>query len=504
MSVSPPAAVVVLAAGEGTRMRSASPKVLHPLLGRPLLGHVLAAVALVRPRQLVVVVGHGREEVARWLADVHPEADAVVQDEQHGTGHAVRVALDAHPGLEGSVLVVSGDTPLLSADTVAALLAAHDDAGDAATVLTAVVPDPAGYGRVLRAPDGTVAEIVEHRDATVEQRAVAEVNSGIYVFDAALLRSALDRLTRDNTQGEEYLTDVVALLRTDGLRVGALAVDDFHDVLGVNDRVQLAEAGRLMRDRVNAAWMRAGVTMVDPDSVWVGADVVLEPDVVLHPGTRLAGRTRVARGAQVGPDCTLTDTVVGEGAVVRSSTCDGAEVGAGASVGPYTYLRPGSRFGARTKAGAFVETKNVTVGEGSKVPHLSYVGDAEIGVGTNIGAATVVVNYDGVVKHRTVIGDHVRVGSDTMLVAPVEIGDGAYTAAGSVITDDVPAGAMGVGRARQRNIRGWVERKRAGTASAEAARRASAAPDATDGDNGGAAASKASAPGTGSTEGQQA
>ncbi len=486
MSDSRPAAVVVLAAGEGTRMRSATPKVLHLLLGRPLLGHVLAAVDP-SADPVVVVVGHGREAVADWLADHHPGARAVVQDEQLGTGHALRQALAAHPDLVGTVVVLSGDTPLLSHSTVAGLVAAHDERSAAATVLTARVPDPAGYGRVVRTESGELAQIVEHRDATAEQRAIDEINSGVYAFDALRLRSALDRLTRENSQGEEYLPDVVAVLRDEGQPVGVVTVGDFHEVLGVNDRIQLAEAGRLLRDRINAGWMRDGVTFVDPETTWVGADVTLGRDVVLQPGVRLLGQTHVADGAEIGPDTTLVDTRVGSRATVRSSTCTEVEIGPRASVGPYTHLRPGVRLGADTRAGAFVEAKNAIVGTGSKIPHLSYVGDAEIGEGSNIGAATVVVNYDGVAKHRTVIGNHVRIGSDTMLIAPVEVGDGAYTAAGSVITDDVPPGAMGVGRARQRTIAGWVARRRAGTDSAAAAERGGRTTPSPAEDNGGQA-----------------
>jgi bifunctional UDP-N-acetylglucosamine pyrophosphorylase/glucosamine-1-phosphate N-acetyltransferase len=471
VSDSRPAAVVVLAAGEGTRMRSATPKVLHPLLGRPLLGHVLAA-ADPEGSPILVVVGHGRDAVAGWLAEHHPGVRTVVQDEQLGTGHALRLAMAAQPDVVGTVVVLGGDTPLLSRETVSDLVAAHAQHGAAATVLTARVPDPAGYGRVVRDASGDLEQIVEHRDATDAQLSIGEVNSGVYAFDAVHLRAALEQLTRENSQGEEYLPDVVALLRADGQRVGVVAVPDFHEVLGVNDRLQLAEAGRLLRDRINAEWMRDGVTFVDPATTWVGPDVRLDRDVVLQPGVRLLGRTDVASGAEIGPDTTLVDTSVGPGASVRSSTCTGVVIGARASVGPYTFLRPGVRLGADTRAGAFVEAKNSVVGAGSKVPHLSYVGDAEIGEGSNIGAATVVVNYDGVAKHRTVVGDHVRIGSDTMLVAPVTVGDGAYTAAGSVITDDVPPGAMGVGRARQRTIAGWVARRRAGTASAAAAERA--------------------------------
>ena len=467
-----PAAVVVLAAGEGKRMFSATPKVLHEIGGRPLLGHALAAARGLDPEQVVVVVGHGREQVVAYLADADPGAVPVVQERQNGTGHAVRVALDAvcagpGAGIVGTVVVVCGDVPLLTTRTLAALLAAHE--GNAATVLTALVPDPAGYGRLVRDADGAVLGIVEQRDATPEQQAIAEINSGVYAFEGKLLRDALGRLSTQNSQGEEYLTDVVAILRDDGHRVGALPAGDHHEILGVNDRVQLAALRRLLNDRVLDGWMRAGVTVVDPLSTWVDVGVTLAADATVAPNTQLHGRTRVAAGAVVGPHSTLTDTVVGEGATVLASHATGAEIGPGATVGPYSYLRPGTRLAARAKAGAFVEIKNSSVGVGSKVPHLSYVGDAEIGAGANIGAATVVVNYDGVAKHRTVIGDHVRVGSDTMLVAPVTLGDGSYTAAGSVITEDVPPGAMAVARGRQRNIEGWVQRRRPGSRAAEAA-----------------------------------
>jgi bifunctional UDP-N-acetylglucosamine pyrophosphorylase/glucosamine-1-phosphate N-acetyltransferase len=468
----PVAAVIVLAAGEGTRMRSATPKVLHAIGGRTLLGHVLAAAGALDPEHLAVVIGHGREVVAEHLATAAPKARPVVQDEQHGTGHAVRVALEALPPLEGTVIVVAGDTPLLTPESLTRLVEAHAAAGASATVLSAVLDDPTGYGRVLRAEDGSVAGIVEQKDADAGQRAVREVNSGMYAFEAAGLAAALASLTKDNAQGEEYLTDVLGILRAQGRPVAAVAAEDPHEILGVNDRAQLAEAGRLLRDRVVRGWMREGVTVVDPATTWIDVEVTLGRDAVVQPHTQLLGATLVAAGAEVGPDTTLRDCLVGEGAHVRRCDADRAVVGPRASVGPFTYLRPGTVLGAGSRAGAYVEMKNAVVGEGSKVPHLSYVGDAEIGVGSNIGAATVFVNYDGVAKHRTTIGDHVRIGSDTMLVAPLEVGDGAYTAAGSVITDDVPPGAMAGGRARQRVIEGWVERKRGGTASAEAARTA--------------------------------
>ena len=459
------AAVVVLAAGEGTRMRSATtPKVLHPLCGRTMLGHVVHAARGLSPQHLVVVVGHARQAVTAALAELDPDARAVVQEQQHGTGHAVRVALEAlveQVGeLDGTVVVVPGDAPLLTSQTLAALVQHHHEAGAATTLLTAVLDDPTGYGRVVRDAVGAVQAVVEHRDADAPTRALREVATSVYAFDAARLAEALRSLTTDNAQGEEYLTDVVGLHRSAGLPVAAAVAQDAGETLGVNDRVQLSQARRLLRDRLVEQHMRAGVTVVDPLTTWLDVDVELGVDVVVEPGCSLQGATRVGAGAVVGPDATLVDCQVGEGASVVRSHCLGAEIGAGAAVGPFTYLRPGTRLGTGSKAGAFVEIKSSTVGEGSKVPHLSYVGDATIGADSNIGAATVTVNYDGRTKHRTTIGDGVRVGSDTMLVAPVSVGDGAYTAAGSVITSDVPPGALGVGRAQQRNIEGWVARKR--------------------------------------------
>ena len=452
-------------------MKSATPKVLHKMLGRSLLGHVLAATDPLAAERTVVVVGHGREQVVDHLATVAPDAGTVTQAEQHGTGHAVRIALDELPGLTGQLMVVLGDTPLLDTSTLSGLVASHTSSGRAATVLTAQVPDPQGYGRIIRDDRGDVLAIIEQRDVDANQVLISEINSGIYVFDVAWLRDSLTELTRDNSQGEEYLTDLVAILRSKGAAVGAVMADDHHEVLGVNDRAQLAQARGFMRDRINHAWMATGVNIIDPANTMIGVSVTLEPECVVHPWTLLEGATSVASGAEVGPGSQIMDTSIGADAVVRFTTADRAVIGPSTSVGPYTYLRPGTVLAARSKAGAFVEIKNTTVGEGAKVPHLSYVGDAEIGEESNIGAATIFVNYDGVDKHRTVIGDHVRIGSDTMLVAPVEIGDGAYTAAGSVITDDVPAGAMGVGRARQRTIAGWVARKRAGSKSAAAAAR---------------------------------
>jgi bifunctional UDP-N-acetylglucosamine pyrophosphorylase / glucosamine-1-phosphate N-acetyltransferase len=469
----PPAAVVVLAAGEGKRMKSELAKVLHAICGRSLLGHVLVAAEPLGAATTVVVVGHGRNQVVAHLAEIESPAVPAVQEEQLGTGHAVRQALQTiDDDAVGTVVVLPGDAPLLTTQTLQRLLDRHDETSAAATVLTAVVSDPSGYGRVVRDSDGQVLGIVEDRDADEVTRQVTEINTSVYAFDLASLRGALGQINTENSQGEEYLTDVIHLLVAADAVVVSVAATDHLEVLGVNDRVQLAAARRAMRDRILDHWMRAGVTIIDPATTWVGVRVTLEADVTIHQNTQLHGATHIARMAEVGPDCTLRNTRVGEGASVIKSHCTGAEIGPDSSVGPYAYLRPGTVLGKGAKAGAFVELKKAVVGAGSKVPHLSYVGDAEIGTNSNIGAGTIFVNYDGAEKHPSVIGDEARIGSDTMLVAPVTIGDGAYTAAGSVITADVPAGAIGVGRAQQRTIEGWVERRRPNSAAALAARRA--------------------------------
>jgi len=455
-----PAAVVVLAAGEGTRMRSATPKVLHTLAGRTMLGHVVTAVRALAPEHLLVVVGHAREQVVEHLAGLDPAATPVVQAEQNGTGHAVRVALDGLAHLEGTVVVVPGDAPLLTAASLSCLVAEHEAAGAATTLLTALVDDPTGYGRVVRGADGAVQRVVEHKDADEATRAVREVATSVYAFAAGPLREALARLSTDNAQGEEYLTDVVGLHRAAGLGLHAVLAPDARETAGVNDRAQLAAAARDLRDRLLDAHLRAGVAVLDPATTWVDADVVLEPDCTLLPGVQLLRGTVVRRGAVVGPDSTLTACDVGPEASVVRTHADGAIIGARATVGPFSYLRPGTRLGEAAKVGAYVEVKASEVGAGSKVPHLAYVGDATIGERSNIGAGTIVVNYDGRAKHRTTVGDDVRVGSNNVLVAPVTVHDGAYTAAGSAITHDVPPGALGVGRARQRTIEGWVARRR--------------------------------------------
>ncbi|MFI6817309.1 bifunctional UDP-N-acetylglucosamine diphosphorylase/glucosamine-1-phosphate N-acetyltransferase GlmU [Nonomuraea sp. NPDC050328] len=467
-----PAAVIVLAAGEGTRMKSQTPKVLHEVCGRTLVDHMLAAARELDPAQLVVVIGHARELVGGHLAETSPDARAVVQREQRGTGHAVRTVLEEVGTIAGTVLVTYGDTPLLRGETLAGLLVRHAEDGNAVTVLTAEVPAPTGYGRIIRDEAGAVLEIVEEKDATPAQRALREINSGVYAFDGLLLADAVKRVSTDNAQGEEYLTDVLSILREEGHRVGAHVAADYVEVEGVNDRVQLAFARKVLNRRLLEAHMRAGVTVVDPESVWVDVQVTLEPDVTVYQNTQLRGATHAETGAEIGPGATLTDTRVGPGAKVRNAVCESAVIGPEAQVGPYAYLRPGAELGVRAKAGTFVEIKNSTVGDRSKVPHLTYVGDATLGVDVNVGASTVFVNYDGVDKHRTTVRDGAFIGCDTSLVAPVTVGDGAYTAAGSVINEDVPPGAIGVARARQRTIEKWVLRRRAGTKSAAAAQKA--------------------------------
>jgi bifunctional UDP-N-acetylglucosamine pyrophosphorylase/glucosamine-1-phosphate N-acetyltransferase len=419
------------------------------------------------------VVGQQREQVVPHVQELAPDAVIAVQETQSGTGHAVRVGWEALPAdaRRGTVLVAYGDTPLLQGDSLRAFAEFHLSSQHAMSILSGTVADPFGYGRVIRDESG-VAAIVEEKDASPEQALVAEINSGILAFDADFLDAALPRIGNDNAKAEYYLTDTVALARADGRTVGAFVLEDVRQTEGANDRAQLAALGKEMNRRILDRWMRDGVTITDPDTTWIDVDVRLARDVTILPGVQLLGATVVGEDAVIGPDCTLQDMEVGEGATVVRTHGTLGVIGAGARVGPFSYLRPGTELGAGGKIGTFVETKNARIGDGAKVPHLSYVGDAELGEGSNIGAGTIFANYDGVEKHRTTVGRHVRTGSNNTIVAPVAIGDGASTGGGTVVREDVPPGALAVSAGPQRNIEGWVRRRRPGTKQAEAAAQA--------------------------------
>jgi bifunctional UDP-N-acetylglucosamine pyrophosphorylase/glucosamine-1-phosphate N-acetyltransferase len=463
--------VIVLAAGGGTRMKSKTMKVLHPIAGRSMIGHVLHAAAALEPTRIVAVIGNQREQVGPHIEQLVPGVVLAVQENQEGTGHAVRIGWEALPedARRGTVIVAYGDTPLLQGESLAAFADFHRASADSMSILTGVVADPFGYGRIVRGADGGVDAIVEEKDATPEQALITEINSGILAFDAEFLDAALPRIANSNAKGEYYLTDTVHLARQDGRSVGAFTISDVMQTEGANDRVQLAALAAEMNRRILERWMRDGVTVVDPTSTWIDADVKLSVDVTILPGVQLLGTTVVDEDAVIGPDSTLRDVEVGAGARVVRTHGELAVIGPRATVGPFSYLRPGTELGADGKIGAFVETKNAQIGEGAKVPHLSYVGDATIGDGANIGAGTIFANYDGVAKHRTVIGAHARTASNNTFVAPVTVGDGAATGAGSVIRRDVPPGSLAVTSAPQRHYDQWAQRKRAGTAQALAA-----------------------------------
>ncbi|MEO7125386.1 MAG: bifunctional UDP-N-acetylglucosamine diphosphorylase/glucosamine-1-phosphate N-acetyltransferase GlmU [Nakamurella sp.] len=469
----PVAAVIVLAAGQGTRMRSTLPKVMHPIAGRPLLWHALRSAAEVSPERLVAVIGHGRELVEKYLADAADLTDLLIstaiQSDQKGTGHAVQCALAVTGPMTGTVIVSYGDVPLLRGETLAALAAEHSQSGNAVTLLTATVDDATGYGRIVRSASGSVTAIVEHRDADAATRQIHEINTGVYAFDGALLSEMVGKLTADNSQGELYLTDVVHLAVAAGRQVGALVAAEAAETEGVNDRVQLAEMATRLRARLVRRAQLGGVTILDPATTYLHADVVIGTDTEIRPGTHLEAGTVIGSGCVIGPDTTLIDCRVEDGASVVRSHCQGAHIGPHALVGPFTHLRPGSDLGAGAVVGAFVEVKKTRIGAGAKAHHLSYLGDATIGDGANIGAGVITANYDGVHKSATTIGKQAFVGSNSTLVAPVTVADGTYVAAGSVITDDVSAGDLAVARGHQHNSTDWVLRHRSGTASENAA-----------------------------------
>ena len=451
------AAAIILAAGAGTRMKSKKPKVAHEVLGRPLVRWVVSAAKQAGAARIVAVVGHCKEQVIPLVQD---ETEIVVQPDRKGTADAVAVCHEALADFDGSLLVLSGDCPLITAATVERLVAEREAANAAVSLLTMKLPDPYGYGRIIRNDEGNVVGIVEQKDATDDQALIKECNAGFYCFDSKWVFEALTHIDNNNAQGEFYLTDVIALAVEQGRAVAAVTTDNLHECLGVNSRVQLAQATKVMQQRINSVHMANGVTMIDPDQVWIGPDVQIDQDVELLPQTFLMGKTAVGEDSVIGPNTRLTDTIVGRGCRVDETVAIEAQIDDGATAGPRAYLRPAAHLCEGAKAGTHVEIKKSTVGKGSKVPHLSYIGDTTIGEGVNIGAGSITCNYDGKNKHATTIGDGAFVGSDTMMVAPVNIGAGAIIGAGSCIAKDVPADALGITRPQQANIEGWAANKR--------------------------------------------
>ncbi|MEK3899940.1 MULTISPECIES: bifunctional UDP-N-acetylglucosamine diphosphorylase/glucosamine-1-phosphate N-acetyltransferase GlmU [unclassified Paenibacillus] len=448
---------VVLAAGQGKRMKSKLYKVLHPVCGKPMVGHVLDTVKATGCQRNVVVVGHGAEKVKAYLGG---DAEYVLQDVQLGTGHAVKQAKDLLGSEEGTTIVICGDTPLVMSETLEGMMALHEAQNAAATVLTAVMEQPAGYGRIIRGEDGGVLKIVEQKDCTESEAAVHEINTGTYCFDNAKLFAALEKVTNTNNQQEYYLTDVIGILRAQGDIVLGYQAHDAAESIGVNDRLALSEAEGYMRQRINRGHMLGGVTIIDPASTYIGAEVEIGADTVLYPGTVLKGKTVIGEDCVIGPASEIEDCVIMDGAAVKHSVLNQAQVGTRASVGPFAYLRPGTVLGEGVKVGDFVEIKNATIGDGSKVSHLSYVGDAEVGKNVNIGCGAITVNYDGYNKFRTEIGDDAFIGSNVNLVAPVTVGKGAFIVAGSTITRPVSENDLAIARARQENKPGYAEKIR--------------------------------------------
>jgi bifunctional UDP-N-acetylglucosamine pyrophosphorylase/glucosamine-1-phosphate N-acetyltransferase len=466
-------AVIVLAAGEGTRMRSSTPKVLHEIAGLPMLGHALATATALGAQKVVPVIRHEKDKLEAYINAFYPNAHIVHQDEIPGTGRAVECAINAFPDdFSGAVVVTSGDVPLLDVQTIESMIDVHLSTGAGATLLTASFENPTGYGRIVRDDSGLFRSIVEERDATDEEREITEVNAGVYVFDFKLLKTALAAIGSHNAAGEKYLTDAAVEILKSGSEVHALEVSDNWLVAGVNNRIQLQEVSAELNRRICQGWMLAGVTITHPETTFIDITAALAEDVTLLPGTYLKGITRIGKGSTIGPEVVITDTQVGSNVTITKSQIAGSVIDDEATVGPFSYLRPGTHLGAGGKIGTFVETKNAVIGVGSKIPHLSYVGDATIGEHTNIGAGTIFANFDGVNKHHTVIGSHVRSGSHNVFVAPVTIADGAYTAAGTVVRKDVESGALGMNVAPQRNLAGWVIANRPNTASADAAKKA--------------------------------
>ena len=448
---------VILAAGKGTRMKSAHPKVLHKVCGKEMVRHVLDAAVEVGSKRNIVVVGFGADEVRKALDG---NAEVVVQEEQLGTGHAVLQTEPLLQETQGTVMVLCGDTPLLTSNLLRKLYEEHEKVGAKATVLTAIVPDATGYGRVIRTAAGDVEKIVEHKDATEDERKVREVNAGIYCFEKKALFSALANVGCENAQGEYYLPDVLSILRNQGEKIWAVAADDFEETLGVNSRIHLAQAEKILRRRKNLELMENGVTLMDPKSTFIDTDVVVGRDTVIYPFTWLEGKTSAGEGCILGPSSRFTDVKIGNGVTAHFVYAHECEIEAGATMGPFVHIRPNSQIGKNVKIGNFVEVKNSNIGEGSKLPHLQYIGDCDMGTNVNMGCGTITVNYDGKTKFRTKIGNGAFVGCNSNLVAPVSVGDDAYIAAGSTITKDVPPKELAVARARQKNIPNWPDKRK--------------------------------------------
>lgn len=443
---------VVLAAGKGTRMKSSLYKVLHPVCGKPMVQHVVDQLNACEVDDVVTIVGHGAGKVKNQLGD---RVSYAIQEEQLGTGHAVMQAESVIGNKEGTTLVVSGDTPLLTADTLISLMAHHEEMKAKATILTATADDPAGYGRVLRNDGDQVERIVEHKDATYKERRVKEINTGTYVFDNAALFDALNHVGNDNVQGEYYLPDVVEILQSRGETVSAYIAEDFHETMGVNDRIALSEAEKWMKRRINRHWMTQGVTMTDPEQTYISSDAVIGADTVIEPGCMIKGRVTIGSNCHIGPQTVVEESEVADNTVIRQSTVHHSKIGSRVNIGPFAHLRPKTDLGDDVRVGNFVELKKMSMGNGSKASHLSYLGDAEIGENVNVGCGSITVNYDGKNKFLTTIEDGAFIGCNANLIAPVNVGAGAYVAAGSTITDDVPTEALGIARARQTNKEGY-------------------------------------------------
>lgn len=446
---------VILAAGFGTRMKSKHPKVIHPILGRPLVSYVIQAAREAGAEEICMVVGHGSEAVKAAIGD---DVTYVMQAEQLGTGHAVKMA-ESFIGEEGRTLVLFGDTPLITGQTLKSLIKTTEDKDSSVTVLSTLVDNPEGYGRILR-EKGVFKKSIEHKDASEEERRIKEINAGMYCFDAKRLKEALGKLNNNNAQGEYYLPDVLPIIMEAGGKAEVLLTEDSEEILGINNRVQLAEAGAMLQRRINERHMLAGVTLYNPAQTYISSDAIIGEDTVIFPGTFIEGKSVIGRDSVIGPNTKIFQSTIGEGTKVEQSTILESTVGSATTIGPYAYIRPNSTIGDHIKVGDFVEIKNAVIGDGTKISHLTYVGDADVGKKVNFGCGTVVVNYDGQKKHRTTIEDEAFIGCNTNLVSPVTVHHKAYTAAGSTITKDVPEDALGIARSRQTNIEGWVKRRK--------------------------------------------